>query len=67
MTTQSKTFRNWAVTRSGSGLVVHGTNIDNNEAEKITGVDRIVPPRDISLHEVAAVGRDGTEHRLLFS
>jgi hypothetical protein len=66
MTTQSKTFRNWKATRSGTGLVVHGTDIDTNEASKITGIVMIEPPLDISLREVMATAADGTRHRLIY-
>lgn len=63
----AKTFRSWEVTRSGSGQVVHGTNIATGEVDKITGIAKIVPPDNPALHEVIALARDGTRHRLIFN
>lgn len=62
----AKTLRNWTVTRSGSGLVAHGENIDTAQQDKITSITSITPPDSHAAHEVKATDKDGTEHRLIF-
>lgn len=64
--TTPKTFRNWEAVRSGNGLVIHGENIQNAEADKITGIVKLVPSPDRTTPAALAVDKDGVEHRLLF-
>lgn len=62
----AKRLRKWTVTRSGSGLVARGENIDTGKADKITNIERIEPPKFAADHHVHAVDNDGVVHTLTF-
>lgn len=62
-----RTLRNWKAKRAGGRITVYGTDIDTGAATKITNIDEINPPSSHAAHEVEALDKHGTVHRLIFA
>lgn len=63
----SKTLRGWHAKRAGGRITAYGVNIDTNEPDRITNIDRLDPPHFAGDHHVLATDKSGDIHKLIFS